>query len=85
MSGDDDNYNYDSAYEDEDLTATRKQASGVVRQRPVYINIISKVEISSGVTVCGDAEGAMSDVYEDYIRPDIQDDLDTGILHAHSA
>ena len=61
-------------------TGTRRTASGVVNGRPVIVNIMSKVEIKSGITVFGDSEDGLDEFYGEHIRDNIQDDIETGII-----
>ena len=76
----------DFGYDDDDESkstetgSTRKEASGVVQQRPVRIFINTNVSISSGVTVFGDSESGIEGFYSDTLRELIQDDLDRGVL-----
>ena len=75
-------YRYeDSAFSaEDDATGTRRTASGVVNGRPVIINIMSKVEIKSGVTVFGDSEDGLEEFYGEHIRDYVQDDIEAGII-----
>lgn len=63
-----------------DMEGTRRTASGVVNGRPVIINIMSKVDIRSGVTVFGDSEDGLEEFYGEHIRDYIQDDIEAGII-----
>jgi len=56
------------------------EATGVVKQRPINITISSQTNINTGVAVFSGDPDAIADYYDQYIRPQIQEDVNTGIL-----
>jgi len=81
MDEDEGDYGYDSSEDSTgDKGAARKEASGVVQQRPVRIFINTTVSISAGAVVFGDSETGLEGFYQDYLHGLIQDDLDRGAL-----
>lgn len=63
-----------------DAPGTRRKAAGVVNGRPITINILSRVDIKSGVTVFGGSEDGLEEFYGEHIRDYIQEDIETGII-----
>jgi hypothetical protein len=56
------------------------EATGVVKQRPINITISSATNINAGVAVFSGDPDAIADYYDQYIRPQIQEDINTGIM-----
>lgn len=56
------------------------EATGVVKQRPINITISSQTNINAGVAVFSGDPDAIADYYDTYIRPQIQEDINTGVM-----
>jgi hypothetical protein len=59
----------------------RKQATGIVNTRPISINVYSTSYFQAGNMIFGDSEGAFQDLYDEQIRPKIEGDFDSGMIH----
>lgn len=64
----------------QELEGQRRQATGVVKTRPMNINIYSSHSINAGVVLFGDSKEAVDEFYEDYFRPAINEDIETGMI-----
>ncbi len=65
-----------------DRTRTKREASGVVQQRPIRIFINTTVSLQTGIAIFGEDEAGIEEFYEGRIRGYIQDDLERGVLEA---